>query len=148
VSGNVTIDGVDADVDAKTVSGDLESRGLVGSLDFTTVSGDLTVLESSSQRVRAETVSGQMMLDLEVPDEGRIDLSSVSGDMTLRLPETAGLQLDLKTMSGDLESDFGGVVARRKPGRVTLRGQVGNGAGALRARTVSGDVTVLRRVIA
>jgi DUF4097 and DUF4098 domain-containing protein YvlB len=148
VSGNVTLDGVRADVEARTVSGDLDSRGLAGSLRFTTVSGDLTVIDGSSKSVRAQTVSGQVMLDLDVATEAQVDLTSISGNLTLRLPETASLQVDLKTMSGELESAFEGVTMRRKPGRATLSGQVGGGAGALKAKTVSGDVTLLRRLSA
>lgn len=148
VSGEVTLDGVRADITAQTVSGDLESRGLSGALHFTTVSGDLTVVDGSSGRVRAETVSGQVTLDLDVPRDGSIELKSVSGDLTLRLPETAGLQVEVKTMSGDLDSAFGAVTSERKPGRAVLRGQVGDGSGRLRAKTVSGDVTLLRRASA
>lgn len=146
VSGEVTLDGVRSDITAQTVSGDLESRGLAGSLDFTTVSGDLTVVDGASARVRAKTVSGDMTLDLDVPRDGSIELSSVSGDLTLRLPETAGLQVEVKTMSGDLDSAFGAVTAERTPGRAVLRGRVGDGTGQLRAKTVSGGVTLLRRV--
>jgi putative adhesin len=145
VSGDVTLDGVRSDVTAQTVSGDLESRGLAGQLQFQTVSGDLTVVDGSSGRVKAETVSGQVTLDLDVPPNSSIELASVSGDLTLRLPETAGLQVEVKTMSGDLDSAFGDVTTERKPGRATLRGQVGHGSGKLHAKTVSGDVTLLSR---
>jgi hypothetical protein len=145
VSGDVTLDGVRADVTARTVSGHLETRGLAGALRFTTVSGDLTVVDGSSRHVRAETVSGQVTLDLDLPDGGRVELSSVSGDLTLRLPEAAGLQVDVKTLSGDLDSAFDGLTAERKPGRTTLRGRVGSGSAVLQAKTVSGDVTLLPR---
>jgi len=147
VSGDVTLDGVRGAVSAQTVSGDLETRGLAGDLHFTTVSGDLTVVDGVSGRVRAETMSGQVILDLDVPADGRIELSSISGDLTVRLPETAGLKVEVKTISGNLDSAFGEVTAERKPGRSTLRAQVGTGTGELRARTVSGDVTLLRRAV-
>jgi len=145
VSGNVTLDGVRADISAQTVSGDLETRRLDGSLHFQTVSGDLTVVDGSSSRVKAETVSGDVTLDLDVTDGARLDLSSVSGDVTLRLPESAGLQVEVKTMSGSLDSAFDGVTREGKPGKSTMRGSLGSGDGFLRAKTVSGDVTLLRR---
>lgn len=145
VSGDVTLDGVRSAVSAQTVSGDLETRRLAGDLHFTTVSGDLTVVDGVSGRVRAETVSGQVILDLDVPADGRVELTSVSGDLTVRLPETAGLTVEVKTISGALDSAFGEVTAERKPGRSTLRCVVGTGSGELRAKTVSGDVTLLRR---
>lgn len=145
VSGDVTLDGVRADISAQTVSGDLESRGLTGSLHFTTVSGDLTVVDGSSGQLRAETVSGDLTLDLDVTTGGRIELNSVSGDLTLRLPDAADLGVEVKTLSGDLDSAFDGVRSDRKPGRATLSGSLGAGTGKLRAKTVSGDVTLLRR---
>ncbi len=148
VSGAVTLDGVRSDISAQTVSGDLETRGLSGSLHFSTVSGDLTVVDGTSGRVRAETVSGQVTLDLDIPADSSIDVSSVSGDLTVRLPGTAGLTVTAKTMSGGLDSAFDGLTTERKPGRSSMQGQVGSGDGQLRVKTVSGDVTLLRRASA
>jgi hypothetical protein len=145
VSGNVTLDGLHANISAQTVSGDLETRRVQGKLRFTTVSGDLTVVDGSSAQVKAETVSGDVTLDLDATPGARIDLNSVSGDVTLRLPDTAGLQVEAKTMSGSLDSAFDGVVRDGKPGRSTMRGSVGSGDGLLQAKTVSGDITLLRR---
>jgi hypothetical protein len=148
VSGDVTLDGVRSDITAQTVSGDLETRHLHGALRFTTVSGDLTVVSGDSDRVKAETVSGDLVLDFDPRPGGRIDLSSVSGDLTLRMPESVGMQVQVKTMSGSLDSAFDGVHSERKPGSSTMRGLVGSGDGHLNAKTVSGDVTLLRRASA
>lgn len=145
VSGDVTLDGVRSDISAQTVSGNLESRQLAGTLSFTTVSGDLTVVAGSSDSVRAESVSGDVTLDLDLHDRGRIDVSSVSGDLTVRVPESVGLTVDVKSMSGSLDSAVEGLHSERKPGSARLRGQVGDGSGTLRAKTVSGDVTLLQR---
>lgn len=145
VSGDVTLDGVRSDITAQTVSGDLETRQLAGTLSFTTVSGDLTVVNGASDTVEAETVSGDLTLDLDLRPGGRIDCSSVSGDVTLRMPEGVGLRVEAKTMSGSLDSAFDGVSTDRKPGSAKMLGQVGSGEGRLTARTVSGDVTLLRR---
>ena len=145
VSGDVTLDGVRSDISAQTVSGDLESRQLAGALHFSTVSGDLTVVRGETSMVKAETVSGDLMLDLDLASGGRVEVATVSGDLTLRLPEDVGIAVDVKTMSGSLDSAFTGVQTERKPGKVSLHGQVGDGSGRLSARTVSGDVTLLRR---
>jgi DUF4097 and DUF4098 domain-containing protein YvlB len=90
-------------------------------------------------------VSGDLTLDLDLLAGGRIDVSSVSGDLTLRMPETVGMSVEVKTMSGSLDSAFDGVSTERKPGPVTMHGSVGDGDGRLTAKTVSGDVTLLRR---
>lgn len=148
VSGDVTLDGVRSDISAQTVSGDLETRQLAGSLRFSTVSGDLTVVNGSSDTVKAESVSGDLTLDLDLGAGGRIDASSVSGDVTVRMPESAGVRVEVKTMSGSLESAFDGMSSERKPGSSKMRGQVGEGDGRFTAKTVSGDVTLLRRASA
>jgi len=145
VSGDVTLDGVRSDISARTVSGDLETRQLAGTLSFTTVSGDLTVVDGATDTVRAETVSGNLTLDLDLRPGGRIDVSSVSGDVTVRLPGSVGLQVEVKTMSGSLESAFDGTSSERRPGSAKMDGQVGSGEGRLTAKTVSGDVTLLSR---
>lgn len=147
VSGDVTLDGVRSDISAQTVSGDLESRQLAGTLAFKTVSGDLTVVAGTSDSVRAETVSGDVTLDLDLQRDGRIDVSSVSGDLTLRLPESTGLTVDVKSMSGELDSALVGLTTERKPASSRLRGRIGDGAGALRVKTLSGDVTILARPV-
>jgi DUF4097 and DUF4098 domain-containing protein YvlB len=127
------------------VSGDLETRQLSGTLKFTTVSGELTVAGGRTDRVKAETVSGDLTLDLDVLSGGRVDVSSVSGDLTLRMPGYIGLSVDFKTMSGSLDSAFDGVRIERRPGKSTMQGTVGDGDVRLHAKTVSGDVTLLAR---
>jgi hypothetical protein len=61
------------------------------------------------------------------------------------MPEGVGLRVEAKTMSGSLDSAFDGVSTDRRPGSAKMLGQVGSGDGHLMARTVSGDVTLLRR---
>jgi hypothetical protein len=145
VSGSVTLDGVASKVTARTVSGDLDTRGLAGALDFSTVSGELTVVRGVTGRLAAQSVSGDVTLDLEVEGTGRLDVKTVSGDVTVRLPDGVGLDVEVESTSGALESAFEGLATDRRPGRVRMHGRVGSGAGRLRARTVSGDVTLLAR---
>ena len=59
------------------------------------MSGDLTVVRGETDQVKAETVSGDLTLDLDLLAGERIDVSSVSGDLTLRMPETVGLTVDV-----------------------------------------------------
>lgn len=145
VSGGITLDGVRSGVVARTISGDLETRQLVGDLEFSTVSGELTVVQGSTGRLRAESVSGDVTLDLDVFEGSTLDLLTVSGDLTLRLPKDAGLDVDVTTTSGSLDSWFDGVSTSRKPGQATMSGRIGSGGGRLHARSISGDVTLLAR---
>ena len=117
-------------------------------MSFSTVSGDLTVVEGASDTVKAETVSGNVTLDVALGSGGRIDVSSVSGDVTVRMPDSTGMKVEVRSMSGSLDSAFDGLSSERKPGSSKLSGQVGTGDGRFTARTVSGDVTLLRRASA
>lgn len=145
VSGPVTLDGLSKRVDAQTVSGDVEARSLDGSLGLVTVSGDLTVTSGTSERVKAKTVSGRLTLDLDLAPGGRIELGSVSGSVTVRLPETVGVNVDFGTATGQLGTGFEGLHRESVPGHASMRGKIGDGRGRLSAKTVSGDIALLRR---
>ena len=145
VSGEMVVDGVDGDVRIETVSGDVEVRDVSGSISLKTVSGGLTVVDGHSERVDAKTVSGDVALDLQPQAAPTIDIATVSGDLTVRVPGTTGLDVDVSTTSGEVASGFGELDVTSKPGRKRLRGRVGDGAGRLRGRSVSGRVALLSR---
>jgi hypothetical protein len=145
VSGDIVLDEVRGQVEAESVSGDIEGRGLGGRLTFRTVSGGLTVVDGRSGSVTAKTVSGDVALDLHPPRDADIDVTTVSGDVTVRLPGDAGLRVEVASTSGDLASAFDGLEVDKKPGTNKLSGSVGDGAGALHGRTVSGRIALLSR---
>jgi hypothetical protein len=144
VSGEVVLDGVEGPVEVESVSGDVEGRGLRGRLSLKSVSGGLTVVDGPAD-IRAESVSGDVALDLMPLAKVDIDVATVSGDVTVRLPSDAGLRVDVASTSGDLACAFPGVSLDKKPGRRKISGSVGDGTGALHGRTVSGRVALLSR---
>ena len=144
VSGDVVLDEVTSEVDVESVSGDIEARGLNGGLSLRTVSGGLTVVDGQSGVVRAKSVSGDVALDLHA-NSVDIDVTTVSGDVMVRLPGETGATVDLASTSGDLACAFDGLSLQKKPGSRRLSGSIGDGAGALRGRTVSGRVALLTR---
>lgn len=147
VSGEIVLDDCSGDqIEAQTVSGALRARGLRHSLSFSTVSGDLTLLDGSSHRIAARGVSGDVTLDLARDKGGDFRIDSVSGAVTVRLPDSPDLVVDAKTTSGHLDAAFDELRSERSPGRARLTGTLGSGTGRLSARTVSGDVALLRRV--
>lgn len=143
VSGDIVLDRLTADVEAQTVSGDLEARELRGNLGFTTVSGDLTVAGGRSDRVRAKTVSGDVTMDLELAAGGGLEAHTVSGDVRTRLAQGTGVRVQVRSTSGTVDSAFPEVTTTRSPGSVKSSGTLGDGAGRLEVRTVSGDVSLL-----
>ena len=144
VSGEVTLEGCAGEISAQTVSGRLESRGLEGQLHFKSVSGELAVVEGATTGLAAQTVSGDVLLDL-LAASGDLALKTVSGDVTLRLPSEPSVQVDAHSVSGRMTAGEYGLADHSSPGRKRLRGSIGSGAAKLSAKTVSGDVTLLAR---
>lgn len=145
VSGEIVLDGLDGDVDAESVSGDVEARSLVGRLSFKTVSGELVLVDARPERVRAHTVSGDVVVDLAADARPHISINTVSGDATVRLPDQAGLDIDVASMSGELSSVFPGLSIESRPGRRRLTGRLGDGGGVLSGKTMSGSFSLLSR---
>ncbi|NJQ00887.1 DUF4097 family beta strand repeat-containing protein [Streptomyces zingiberis] len=146
VSGDSTLVGLAGRVRADTVSGRVEAQGLAGDLRFNSVSGDLTVIEGAGRWVRADTVSGTVVLDLATAGrDADVRLKSVSGDLALRLPDPADAAVDASTAGGAVSSDFGNLALSGHWGARKLRGRLGAGNGRLRAASVSGAVALLRR---
>lgn len=153
VSGSTTLVGLSGPVTAETVSGDVETQRLSGSLHFSTVSGDLTCIDASAGEIKADSVSGAMILDLCSPRSARppradapadIRLSSVSGELALRLPDDADLTVDARTAGGAVSSAFDGL-ATGGWGDHRITGTLGAGRGVLHASNVSGGLALLRR---
>lgn len=141
VSGTLVLDGVRGAVTAKTISGQIDVRDHDGSFSGDSVAGSLTVEGGSIPRLHAKTVSGEIGIDLRRPPSV-LDVTTVSGDVAVRVPEGTGYDVSAKSVSGRVvagASRLGGAPGKRG-GRLTE----GDGAVRLVAKTVSGDVTLLR----
>ncbi|MEU8519272.1 DUF4097 family beta strand repeat-containing protein [Streptomyces sp. NBC_01216] len=149
VSGDTTLLGLSGPVHAESVSGDLEAHSVTGALRVNSVTGDVTVIEGSGGSVKAETVSGDMVIDLDTPDPDApstdIRLSSVSGEVAVRLPHPTDARVEANTTSGALSNAFADLRVHGQWGTKSITGTLGDGRGTLRATTVSGSIALLRR---
>ncbi|MDN3261034.1 hypothetical protein QWJ26_14670 [Streptomyces sp. CSDS2] len=145
VNGDTTLVGVSGPVRAETVSGSLEAQAVTGDLTFHSVSGDLTVVAGSGPSVRAETVSGSMIVDLDPDGPTDVGLTSVSGEIAIRLPHPADTEVEANTASGVVSNAFEGLRVHGQWGAHKITGRLGAGTGSLRATTVSGSIALLRR---
>lgn len=146
VSGDTTLVGLSGAVRADTVSGNLEAHSVTGDLRYNSVSGDLTVIEGAGSSVRAESVSGDMVIDLD--PAGRptdIRLTTVSGEVAIRLPHPADAQVEANTASGAVSNAFEDLRISGQWGAKKITGTLGAGTGTLKATTVSGSIALLRR---
>ncbi|NEA45552.1 DUF4097 family beta strand repeat-containing protein [Streptomyces sp. SID10815] len=146
VTGDTTLVGVTGPVRADTVSGSLEAQALSGDLRFHSVSGDLTVVEGAGSSVRADSVSGSMIIDID--PAGRptdIALTNVSGEIAIRLPHPADTEVEANTASGAVSNAFEDLRVGGQWGAKRITGRLGTGQGRLKATTVSGSIALLRR---
>jgi hypothetical protein len=145
VTGDTTLVALSGPVRADTVSGNLEAQAVTGDLRFNSVSGDLTVVEGSGSSVRAESVSGSMIVDLDPEGPTDVGLTSVSGEIAIRLPSPADAEVEANTASGTISNAFEGLRVHGQWGAHKVTGRLGAGTGRLRATTVSGSIALLRR---
>ncbi|MGW1049661.1 DUF4097 family beta strand repeat-containing protein [Streptomyces sp. NPDC001118] len=145
VTGDTTLVGVSGPVQADTVSGNLEAQAVTGDLRFKSVSGDLTVVEGSGRSVRADSVSGSMIVDLDPDGPTEVSLTSVSGEIAIRLPHPGDAEVEANTASGTISNAFDGLRVHGQWGAHKITGRLGAGTGRLRATTVSGSIALLRR---
>ncbi|WP_405619100.1 DUF4097 family beta strand repeat-containing protein [Streptomyces sp. NBC_00076] len=145
VTGDTTLVAVSGPVRADTVSGNLEAQAVTGDLRFNSVSGDLTVVEGSGPSVRADSVGGSMIVDLDPDGPTDIRLTSVSGEIAIRLPQPADADVEANTASGTISNAFEGLRVHGQWGAHKITGRLGAGTGKLRATTVSGSIALLRR---
>ncbi|MGW1187081.1 DUF4097 family beta strand repeat-containing protein [Streptomyces sp. NPDC002559] len=146
VTGDTTLVGLTGPVRAETVSGSVEAQAVTGELRFHSVSGDLTVVEGAGTSVRADSVSGDMVLDLD-PGGNPTDirLTTVSGGVAIRLPHPADATVEANTASGTVSNGFEDLRVSGQWGTKKITGTLGAGTGKLRATTVSGSIALLRR---
>ena len=114
----------------QSVSGDVAIRNPIGSTTATTVSGDVKV-DNASDSLALKTVSGDIHVGSCGPD---VNLHTVSGDVEIGVGSGARVWMDLQSMSGETSSDLD--ISGSRAG--------GNADVEIRARSVSGDIRVLR----
>jgi len=160
-SGDVGLDRVNGDARLKTASGDVAIERIGGTVQVQTASGDVALqkargdvavhavsgdvwLKDASRSVHLNTVSGDQRLDAVV--EGSIQLQSVSGDVLVGVRRGSRVYVDARTVSGSTASEL-----------ELDDAPAGDGADAdgddgpmldLRAKTVSGDISIVRAAAA
>lgn len=129
-SGDATVGTVRRFLRTRSGSGDLVV-GSVTDLEGATGSGDLLVKELIGRAV-VRTASGDLTVRRAV--HGQLEAKTASGDVSVRVADGTAVLLDCSTVSGGMRSTLE-PAAEPGPDEPAL---------VLRARTVSGDVTVQR----
>lgn len=143
VSGAQRLDSASADIRMETVSGQIRLSGAAPqSLGAESVSGDIELqLEVAQGSVSAETVSGDVRLTASRL-AGQIRVESMSGSVDLRLPGSSSARLQASSFSGAIDSDAGEVERRRYGPGASLTHVLGNGDANVSVETFSGRIKI------
>jgi hypothetical protein len=126
---------------ARSVTGDIRATGLDARVNASSVSGDVRV--STSDIASASTVSGSVEVQMGRTDwTGTLAFSSVSGDIDVAFGSDLNAEISYNTVSGSIDSDW--PISMSRGGSRNLRGTVGSGGRRLTLSTVSGDVDLRR----
>ncbi len=140
VSGDVEFSGQAQRISAESVSGDLELSGISGDISATAVSGDMELRTGFIDSAKLETVSGDIMVNGEISDNGRLRAESMSGDVVIILPSSQSGLFKAQSFSGRIYTDFGSVShAKHGPGS-HLKHLEGSGGAEVRVESFSGNI--------
>ncbi|WP_233712044.1 DUF4097 family beta strand repeat-containing protein [Kribbella turkmenica] len=130
-SGSITIDEAADALGLSTGSGDVRVGDAAGPTTVKVGSGDITI-----ERIRDHSVatSGSGDVRVEIADGPSVQAETARGDVQIGVPDGVPAYLDLKTVTGRIRCDL-------EPGE---RPAEGERALMLRARTVSGDISVVK----
>ena len=145
VSGDVQLTGTNAKsrVRASSVSGDVETVRVIGDIESRSTSGNLGIQTQGADDVHAQTVSGDIEVRGGLASEGDVDLQSVSGRIKVAAKAPAGFRYDISTFSGDVSNCFGVKTDNeREWGGAHLSGTQGEGKASVRVKSHSGDVQI------
>jgi DUF4097 and DUF4098 domain-containing protein YvlB len=142
VSGDISFAGATPRASVETVSGEIDLRGIEGEVAISTVSGDVSMAGSRIARGRFETVSGNLQLNLDLVERGRLNAESMSGDVKLQLPAGHQAEYTAQSYSGTIESDFGEVSGNSHGPGHSLSFQQGENGATIRIESFSGNVVI------
>ncbi len=142
VLGGVSLSRLGGVTRVKTVSSGIDASGLSGELHAKSMSGALTVDASPLRAVTVATVSGAARLDL-TGAASVLTANAVSGDLTVRIPAHAGYDITAQSGSGRVIVDGHPLGEQNQDAEGDHRFD-GDRAFAVKARSVSGDVVLLR----
>lgn len=125
--GDVTIEGMTGEVEARSNVGDIELSNAGGPLVIWTLSSDITVMYD------------------DLSQDGPHSISSTSGDIDLTLPGNSKGSFDMKSMSGEIYSNLDLQLPQkdgmdRYGGQISAKGTLNGGGVEFSVNSISGDV--------
>lgn len=166
VSGDIDVQAFDAEINAEAVSGDIEVAGngsmavwrfttvsgdisannLSGELQAEVVSGDIEVNRGTFERVKLETVNGEIEFNAGLHGGAKMDVESVNGSVDIKFSGDVSARFEIETFNGGIRNCFGPKAertSRHAPGW-ELDFTEGSGDGRVTVETLNGRVTICK----
>ena len=148
VSGDVEVQGDDlaAHTELSSVSGDVEAQNLAGEVAAESVTGDVMLVNGSFDRVRLETVNGDIVFESGLSDDGTFSVETINGDLDIKFNDSISARFDIETFNGDIRNCFGPKPVRTSkytPG-TELKFTEGDGKGRVTIKTLNGDLRLCK----
>jgi hypothetical protein len=144
VSGDISLDsGNVTGASVRTISGDIQLHGVSRDVVAQTVSGDVQIDAAGPSGLTLSSTSGDIEYRGPLAPEDASRANSISGDVTMQLPQGSAFGLDVSTVSGDISNEFD--ISDATQASNQLKGQVGSDGPQLTISTTSGDVALERQ---
>jgi hypothetical protein len=158
VSSQISVKGLNGDIDISTVSGKLTCRDLSGQLKLGTVSGSIQaerlsgelevngvsgrvrIMESKLSQAFIKTVSGSMVLQTPLA-EGPYTFKGVSGRATLVIPEDTACSASFHSVSGRMRTSLPLTKDNRRGSRGSF--EIQGGGANVTYKCVSGALKIV-----
>jgi DUF4097 and DUF4098 domain-containing protein YvlB len=148
VSADLFVESVRGPVTIESVNGKVRIRGDVVEVDASTVSSDIEVASDAELREgRFQSVSGNIEFEGRLAGDGRFDFEAVSGNVTLRIDAGTVASFEVETFSGDIDNELGPAATKTSdyvPAK-ELRFSTGSGGARVSIESFSGRVKLLKR---
>jgi DUF4097 and DUF4098 domain-containing protein YvlB len=128
MTGDVTARGLTGPVRIDRGSGDIALFDVNGPVDVTSITGEITAMGLGSDTVRAESITGDVRLELLQPPQS-VQVDATSGEVDVIVPAGAGYRVSAWTRSGERAVTV--PVDPSSPRMITVDG----GSGDVRLRT-------------
>jgi len=122
----------------QTVNGEMSAEGLKADVKASTVNGSVRV--TTTGVAEASTVNGSVYVEMGRADwTSELEFSTVNGGITLILPSKLDTEVRASTVNGDLVTDYPMTITGRF-GRRRMQGTIGSGGRSLSLSTVNGEI--------
>jgi hypothetical protein len=124
----------------RTVNGGIAAEGLKADVEARTVNGEVRL--ATAGQAEAETVNGSITASLgQATGTDPLTFKTVNGSIAVELPAAANADLHAETVNGAIQSDFP-LHGQTRVSRTSLSGTIGSGGRRLELETVNGGIRI------